>query len=323
MVSRVALLLVLLVGCGPGLKTAPDAGPLVLPPKDCMRALSDDKHVPQPPAPDSFFGVEQIAFDADGQLYVLDRAGDTGRVAIFVFSKGPNHSFVRSYGATGLERAIDFALDASGQTFVLQRENTQSGHPKVTVLNASGAQVREWKLQDAGIDEGFSIAVDRSGQVITGGDAISRFSPQGALLASFGMPGVASHHIGWPRGLLVDSRGPLWVADLARNMVLEFDPQDNLVLELGGRGAAPGQFDGTETDPEVVWGPSRLAVDANGNLYANDPDNSRVQKLSRQGAGLAQFGFEGSRNIGSVAIDPQRGYLYVARGTGIDILCPL
>ena len=128
----------------------------------------------------------------------------------------------------------------------------------------------------------------------------------------------------WPTGLAFDNTTQaIWVADLFQNFVEKYTPGNNTQLaQFGGRGTANGKFDGNEMTGNTFYGPNRVAVDAEGKIYASDPLASRLQKFSPNGSYLGQFDFGTSNLFGAMAIHPDTGVIYAARGASIDVICP-
>ncbi|MEW5883723.1 MAG: hypothetical protein AB1725_05820 [Armatimonadota bacterium] len=92
-----------------------------------------------------------------------------------------------------------------------------------------------------------------------------------------------------PRGLAVDASHNLYVADKGRNRVLKLSPDGSqILLQLArldhhGRpksGSGPGEF-------KKPWD---VAVDGNGDIYAADSGNGRIQVFNSSGTFLRQFG---------------------------------
>lgn len=113
---------------------------------------------------------------------------------------------------------------------------------------------------------------------------------------------------GNPRGLDVDPKGRLYVADTHNNQVLVYSPEGKLLRKWGRRGKAPGEFI-CVTD---------LALDSRGDVWACEYGefNDRIQKFSPEGKPLLSVGTFGtapgefSRPQG-IAVD-KRDYVYVA-----------
>ena len=66
--------------------------------------------------------------------------------------------------------------------------------------------------------------------------------------------------------------------------ILEFDTSGNFILQFGGTGSGPGQFQL----------PSGITVDGNGRVWVTDALLNRVQEFDSCGVLLRGFGFTGS-----------------------------
>lgn len=82
-------------------------------------------------------------------------------------------------------------------------------------------------------------------------------------------------------GITTDQNGNIYVADAAQHTIFVFDPQGNLLREVGdGRGSGPGQLNE----------PHGVAVDSNGNLYVANTWNGRIEKFDANGQFVANWG---------------------------------
>lgn len=61
----------------------------------------------------------------------------------------------------------------------------------------------------------------------------------------------------------------VWVADWTTNRLVKYDLEGRYILDIGGPGALPGQFDGVH----------QIHVDSDRNLYVTEVANSRSQKF--------------------------------------------
>lgn len=110
-----------------------------------------------------------------------------------------------------------------------------------------------------------------------------------------------------PYGVDVDSDGNTWVLDTGNHRLLAFDVDGRQVVEVGGRGSDPGQFD--------TLGFGALAVGPDDEVFVVDNGNGRIQVFGPDGAFRREWGALGDdpgqfrRAIG-IAVD-DAGDVYV------------
>ncbi|MDE3167776.1 MAG: hypothetical protein KGN36_18390 [Acidobacteriota bacterium] len=79
-------------------------------------------------------------------------------------------------------------------------------------------------------------------------------------------------------GLALDRSGNLYLADTANHRVREVS--GGIITTVAGTGAAGYSGDGGAATSAELSGPSSVAVDASGNLYIADAENSRIRRVS-------------------------------------------
>ena len=147
------------------------------------------------------------------------------------------------------------------------------------------------------------------------GNQVHKFSPDGELLMSLGIPGVVGvghYFFVAPNDVLVAPNGDIFVADGHNgrdgNRIVKYNSDGVYLTEWGGTGAEGGEF-------RV---PHALAMDAQGRLFVADRGNSRIQLFDQDGQFLmtwTQFG-----RPSDVYID-SNDWLYAAdseSGTGAE-----
>lgn len=101
---------------------------------------------------------------------------------------------------------------------------------------------------------------------------------------AFGEEGSANGQFKFPRGVVKDSAGDIYVADRGNHRIQKFNSQGNYLSQFGSQGSGNGQF-------EL---PYDIAIDSADNLYVVDMRHPRVQKFNSAGEYLSQFGGSGS-----------------------------
>jgi sugar lactone lactonase YvrE len=143
---------------------------------------------------------------------------------------------------------------------------------------------------------------------------IRRMTPDGTVTTIAGQPGVAGSadaqgtaaKFAFPRGLVVDPGGAVYVAD-TQNQVIRRVTADGVAITYAGRMLADGSANGTLTDARFRT-PSDVALDASGNLYVSDTGNDRIRKIANGMVTTFAESFDGPWGLD---VDPS-GNVYVA-----------
>ncbi len=121
--------------------------------------------------------------------------------------------------------------------------------------------------------------------------------------------GVPGSSFSRPTDVAWDRTGNVYVADGigTNNRIAKFDKDGKFLAHWGSTGKGPGQFEGIKA----------LAIDAQGNVYAADAGNRRIQVFDENGTFKSEFS-----NIGTpIAMCLTRGatqYLYVSHAGDDD-----
>jgi uncharacterized protein (TIGR03663 family) len=142
----------------------------------------------------------------------------------------------------------------------------------------------------------------------SGTSTITVFSPEGAVLRTFGRKGAGDGELNEPWGLAVANDGSVFVADTWNHRVQKFDSQGRFLTKWGiaQAGSEPSQF----------YGPRDIAIARNGDILVADTGNKRIQVFDQQGTFRRAFGSEGTgsgqfREPVGIAVG-REGRLYVA-----------
>jgi DNA-binding beta-propeller fold protein YncE len=250
----------------------------------------------------------------------------------------------------GLKDPRGVAVDGAGNVYVADsgHEVVKKFDPNGTYLATIGApgQGDPQSVPDGQLLEPVAVALDPAGEVLvldaqTGW--ISRFGPDGKLVAKFGGPSAQFYH---PRDLKVDADGNIYIADAGTSHVTIFNPQGALVKRAGEHGTSPGQlmepvsaapgpsnqllvadtasdrltlFDGG-FQPLALWsiphassveGP-HVALAPDGSFYLTDPPDHRVVHFDASDTPVEQLGAAGqlTQPVG-IFVSPD-GKVYVA-----------
>jgi len=210
-----------------------------------------------------------IAFDASGNIYVVDYYGDRIRK----YDSAGN--FLLAWGDTGdgsgqFSYPARIAIDNNNNLFI-----TDSGNNRVQKFDSSGNFKLAWGSYGAG-DGQFNcptgIIVDGSGNLYVAdkeNNRIQKFDGNGGWLAKIGSSGRGVGQLYEPVGLALDADENIYVADYGNARVCVFDKLGKYLYKWGSSGSATGRFSGLID----------LGIDSSGNVYSVETYNYRVQKF--------------------------------------------
>lgn len=234
---------------------------------------------------------------------------------------------------------LDLAVDAKGNYYIADDGNLMAmrvgtdgiinvvaGNGFAFVSGNGGLAV------NAGLLDPIAIATDSAGDIYISefeGD-IRKVTPDGTInrIAGTGVRGFSGDNgpalqvqLNEPYGLAVDSAGNLYIADTKNNRIRKVDPSGQITT-IAGTGQPAFSGDGGPAVNAQLDGPTRLALDAAGDLYFVDEGNFRVRKISANGtittvAGGGRFDGDGALATATallplaIALD-SAGTLYIA-----------
>ncbi len=142
---------------------------------------------------------------------------------------------------------------------------------------------------------------------------IRKVTPTGAMttIAGNGTAGYSgdggfavSAQLNQPEDVLVDSAGNLFIADSSNQRIRKVTPA-GIISTVAGTGSFSGGFNGDNIAAvnAQLNRPTRLAMDASGNLYIADSSNQRVRRISTDGVitTVAGYGLKGYTGDGGAA----------------------
>lgn len=186
--------------------------------------------------------------------------------------------------------------------------------------------------RDAYLGEALDVAVDGAGNVYiadTSNHRVRRVDASSGVITTvagstarctvhgdFG-PATAAG-LCYPSGLALDREGNLYIADTGSDRVRKVSAATGIITRVVGTGGPGFSGDGGPAVAAELWGPSDLAIDADGNLFIADTHNHRVRKVVAASGiitTVAGIGTAGSAGNGTPAVTAQ---LQAPVGVGLD-----
>ena len=252
-----------------------------------------------------FFGPAGLTVDRNGVVYVADLGNDTiraitpdGMVSTFAGSAGQRGSSDGTGSAARFQDPEGVAVGSSGIVYVADGENEaiRAITPQGVVTTLAGHPGSGGSADGVGSGARFAfptdLAIDGSGNVfvtdITNSN-IRMVTPAGVVTTLAGLAGTRGSADGigsaatfyGPGGIAVDAAGNVYVADQGNFTIRKIAP-GGVVTTLAGLAGSSGSVDGTGSAARFA-NPNGLAIDAAGNLYTADVENSAIRKITPAG----------------------------------------
>jgi sugar lactone lactonase YvrE len=213
-------------------------------------------------------GIEAIAIDGDGDLWVSD---SSSRIMEFVppFSNGMAASLVIGQVSLSTSSGCNQGLGApSASTLCFAYGLTFDSSGNLWVSDSGNARVLEFKPP---FSNGMAASLELG-------------QPAGATAFTSSTPnngGVSASSIDFPYQPAFDGEGNLWVPDINNNRVLEYTPPFSngmaATLELGQPSGATAFTTRTAyTTQSGLYLPYGISFDSSGNIQVVDYGNNRV-----------------------------------------------
>ena len=245
-----------------------------------------------------------LALDSAGQLYIADsgnhriRVIDTGGI-ITTFAGTGRSGFGGDDGLpteARLSRPSDVALDPFGNVYIADTGNHRIRKVSNAVITTVAGSSRVGFDGDGGpahlavLSSPEGIAVDMFGTIFvadTRNHRVRRVDLDGSITTVMGTghPGpsgdnglATSASLNSPKGVAVDWRGGVYVADSGNHMVRRINPS-GFAENTAGIGVAGNAGDGGPADQARLNSPAGLWVDLKSEVYIADTKSRRIRHL--------------------------------------------
>ncbi len=248
-----------------------------------------------------------VVMDKAGNLYIADTYSDAIRKV--AASTGIMSTFAGTMegfggdggGATGalLDTPTAVVLDAAGNLYIADTNNHRirkvgtDGNISTFAGNGNAADFGDGgPATSASLNGPEGLAIDNSGNIYvadTASHRVRKISPDGTIttVAGNGNGGfqgdggpATEASLYYPKGLAVDaSSGNLYIADWLNSRIRVVTPDGN-IYTVAGNGSYAYYGDGGPATSAALRFPWGLTVDAAGNVYVADDENSTIRKLT-------------------------------------------
>jgi sugar lactone lactonase YvrE len=274
-----------------------------------------------------------VAVDKAGNVFVADSSNHTirkitpvGVATTLAGTAGWSGSDDGTGAAAHFNHPMGVAVDGVGNAFIADAYNNtvRKITPDGVVTTLAGTAASGDRTDGTGAAARFyspaGVVVDGTGNVFVADSeycTIRKITPAGVVTTlagtarAIGSPdgtGPAAR-FNTPQGLAADQAGNVFVADSGNNKIRMITPA-GIVTTLAGAAGTPGSADGTGSAARFN-GPTGVAVDNDGNVFAADNGNHTIRKITPAGAVTTLAGTAGASGsvdgIGAAASfnDPQ------------------
>jgi secreted PhoX family phosphatase len=303
-------------------------------------------------------GPSGVAVDASGNLFIADasnyriREVGTNGMITTVAGNGTQGYSGDGGAATGAELSNpnSVAVDASGNLFIADQARnvirevgtngiitTVAGYGYMIPIsgNPEGYSGDGGAATNARLFSPWGVTLDASGNLFiadVGNGRIREVRTDGIIttVAGNGTQGYSgdggpatSAQLGYPSSVAVDASGNLFIAD-SGNAVIREVGTNGIITTVAGNGNSGYSGDGGAATEAELAEPLGLAVDAFGNLFIADHNNSRIRKVVFPGPRLVLANVDGG-NAGAydVVVSSPYGSVTSSVATLVVALNPL
>ena len=223
------------------------------------------------------------------------------------------------------------AMDSSGNIYVADTadDTIRKISANGTVSTLAGAPGVAGSADGTGTNALFNgpvgIAVDSSGNVYvsdTGNDTIRKITSDGVVSTLAGLAGNAGSANGVgtnasfysPEGLALDAGGEIFVADTWNDTIRAVSPSGSVSTYIGQAGIF-GSTNAVGTNA-LLYEPSAVAIDANGNIFVADTGNNIIREIVPGGTVTTVAGSVG--DFGSIDATGTNAWFNAPQGISVD-----
>lgn len=221
-------------------------------------------------------GIESpqgLTVDAEGNVYVIQAAGENPRPRISVFNarlKWEKDIYLERFDGSDSFEPNRIARDKKGNIYL-----AGTYFPGILIMDDKGRLLEIMSHEESGRKVQINIvSIDEAGKIYLVSEEegnVYVYDENKKFLFKFGEKGGSSGKLSRPKGIAVDNNnGNIYVADYMRFTILAYDKAGKYLYEFGGMGWGEGWFQY----------PMDVAVDSTGRILVADLFNHRIQVFS-------------------------------------------
>jgi len=173
-------------------------------------------------------------------------------------------------------------IDQDGFIYAFHRSE-----PPVMKFDQEGNVVDTWGSEWVSLPHGFRVAPDgylwATDYHPQNGHTVTKFDTNGRVmlrLGARGFRGVGPNTFDGPADVAVAENGDVFVVDGHwNNRVVKFSKEGRYLMEWGGKGSGPGQFNLPHT----------IVIDSRGRVLVGDRSNHRIQIFTQDGEYITEW----------------------------------
>lgn len=237
-----------------------------------------------------------VAPDSRGLLYIID--SKEGKVKEYSELGGVLGTFgTKGKGKSAFGNLRDIAVDEAGVIYLCDDENK-----KVVAIKLESSSTAPDMFLAPVLDRftvsgpAAKLAFKADVFAVTPDNKVVAYLPEtreivlidGGVKKTLVREGKLQGQVRAPRGIFVDKKGMIYVADTGNDRVQVFNPDGSYSNQFGESGSGDGQFKS----------PLSVAVNSKGNIYVADTRNKKIKAFSQDGI----FLFAAGPELGNVTL---------------------